>query len=749
MNYGRFFALDMEASRLEDGIAVFNYTWLRDEKANIGDVKISPEYPIFVSITPSFVRFVLQYCTYKQLGNNTLPFSFSPHRAGKTTSIIHMESMLLELPLTASSGPGLAATIKRIYNTPFPINLGDNENYIQYLLERSSNSNDNNNIASNLLMVDGIDYSSLSIWNMIDEDEKNDGKNNNRKYYKLYETEVNKKERYYNKFLRKLFLDFLFDVIHSDVFHNSAHYNQMYGALMSDFFCSSIIKKAEFYYQRALVNDIYKNEKFTEPFKAYDVIYAEALDLAERNWLECIQSPLADKHFVFTPNWYESKHSYDNDPDKRSNYTWFADPEEELRGVFNGEKCAIDAQSILSSKDLFKKSKKTPETTKLDISLDDSRLQLRQEATIKWLLKRYDFADALQLGFFKHANYILWVLLGFIIVMAVLAQAYDLLIWLAIIVLPAGLVMGSLVALLRQRKVSKRSFWQYVRMSLDYTQFLLPRLLASISAAWLSIALGEDLFKAFFDLKLNMVSAGLLALATFIFVAHEVDKIVPYVSIRRKLTRAAQLMLISFTMSLMVGLVVINFTGELFLERSGYLPEFYRDNILVSSINNDKERHLDINFREATMDPTLSDAEVMNTYTLSPISTKDSLNDISAKHAIKLFAETPYDMGYATRVSELTNAIDSIKSQGTNIALSDTTRGRFLLRHGNQKLFKDLLEYVEHHRDGHSVVQFITPPFFERYRFFVLHDFLIQFAVVAMFIGIFIQMIFEGKNITE
>lgn len=748
MNYGRFFALDMEASRLEDGIAVFNYTWLRDEKANIGDVKISPEYPIFVSITPSFVRFILQYCTYKDPSNNTTPFSFSPHQDSKT-HIIHMESMLLELPLTSSSGPGLAATIKRIYNTPFPINLGDNENYIQYLLERSSNSNDNNSIASNLLKVDGIDYSSLSIWNMIDEDEKNDGKNDNRKYYKLYETEVNKKERYYNKFLRKLFLDFLFDVIHSDVFHNSAHYNQMYGALMSDFFCSSIIKKAEFYYQRALVNDIYKNEKFTEPFKAYDVIYAEALDLAERNWLECIQSPLADKHFVFTPNWYESKHSYDNDPDKRSNYTWFADPEEELRRVFNGEKCAIDAQSILSSKDLFKKSKKTPETTELDISLDDSRLQLRQEATIKWLLRRYDFADALQLGFFKHANYILWVLLGFIIVMAVLAQAYDLLIWLAIIVLPAGIVMGSLVALLRQRKVSKRSFWQYVRMSLDYTQFLLPRLLASISAAWLSIALGEDLFKAFFDLKLNMVSASLLALATFIFVAHEVDKIVPYVSIRRKLTRAAQLMLISFTMSLMVGLVVINFTGELFLERSGYLPEFYRDNILVSSINNDKERHLDINFREATMDPALSDAEVMNTYTLSPISTKDSLNDISAKHAIKLMAETPYDMEYATRVSELNNAIDSIKSQGTNIALSDTTRGRFLLRHGNQKLFKDLLEYVEHHRDGHSVVQFITPPFFERYRFFVLHDFLIQFSVVAMFIGIFIQMIFEGKNITE
>ena len=34
-------------------------------------------------------------------------------------------------------------------------------------------------------------------------------------------------------------------------------------------------------------------------------------------------------------------------------------------------------------------------------------------------------------------------------------------------------------------------------------------------------------------------------------------------------------------------------------------------------------------------------------------------------------------------------------------------------------------------------------------KFFILRDFLIQFAFVAMFIGIFIQMLFEEKSITE
>ena len=35
------------------------------------------------------------------------------------------------------------------------------------------------------------------------------------------------------------------------------------------------------------------------------------------------------------------------------------------------------------------------------------------------------------------------------------------------------------------------------------------------------------------------------------------------------------------------------------------------------------------------------------------------------------------------------------------------------------------------------------------YKFLVLRNFLIQFALLAMFIGVFLQMSFEEKNITE
>ena len=65
----------------------------------------------------------------------------------------------------------------------------------------------------------------------------------------------------------------------------------------------------------------------------------------------------------------------------------------------------------------------------------------------------------------------------------------------------------------------------------------------------------------------------------------------------------------------------------------------------------------------------------------------------------------------------------------------------------------DLLPYVKHTNDGHPIAEYVTTPKCLKkwldYSIFILYDFLIQFAVIAMFIGIFIQMIFEEKNVTE
>ena len=64
MNRGKFFSLDLGASCLHEGISVFNYTDIFDADVIERKGQTTPRYPIFVSITPTSVKFILQYCVY-------------------------------------------------------------------------------------------------------------------------------------------------------------------------------------------------------------------------------------------------------------------------------------------------------------------------------------------------------------------------------------------------------------------------------------------------------------------------------------------------------------------------------------------------------------------------------------------------------------------------------------------------------------------------------------------------------------
>lgn len=61
-----------------------------------------------------------------------------------------------------------------------------------------------------------------------------------------------------------------------------------------------------------------------------------------------------------------------------------------------------------------------------------------------------------------------------------------------------------------------------------------------------------------------------------------------------------------------------------------------------------------------------------------------------------------------------------------------------------------MLQFVNHSgnsRENNSQIAKIAN--IQGYKLFILYDFLIQFSFIAMFIDIFIQMIFEEKQITE
>lgn len=813
MNYGRYFALNLDASRIEDGISVFNYTDLAEPRVS-GDNKISPEYPVFVTITPSSVKFILQYCIYRNSSGTYLDFLDAAN--GKDITISHMEEVLIELPLIETAGMSLASVIKRLYSTPFPITRNESdkegkkpEPYIKQLISNRYES-------SSILRErdrEEISYSSLNVWGL-----KSKGG-----YYELYDDV--KEGRKYTKVLRKLLLDFLFDMMHGDVFKNSAHFDGMYKALTSDYFCNSIIAKSEFYYQRAIVNALYDSEKWD---KSEHNIYASYFDRAEKNWIECIQDPRSDKEYEYIPQWFEGKSVEQKSSSVFSwvhaglrwlleflipsftinDNSWFVQPEKELQRVyFNLRNCK---DRIVNVKDLAKADDKIGAFRQfLSADNESESISIRRQASSRWLFKRYDFTDAFRLTFFPVSNVLVWFIASVIIFLTLSHDLpYDIIggiergvNWLfcgeardwasapKVIKFVAGAAIGVAVlwtlcySISRGRlasfKVGLRSGfisllsiglivlalsteilvlrWSLIILmviflfkarvfnnALSYMHLTFPRLVASIAAAWLTVALSEDLYKAFFDSQWSPLSMSFLLILMFVFVLYEVNKIVPRVNSLTKLLRSMELMIISFIISLGVGLLVVNFTGERLLARSGYLPEFYRDHVLLEHDGNVDIEELELDFGSINLQ------EYIDQYTLDILDENDSIAELEANKFIQAFSDTKYE-------SEFIEKIASARDLSVNydvVELSDTIKGKFLIRHENSYLFKDLLQNLKFTEKDHehAVVKYLTISKSGRadtYKFFILYDFLIQFAVVAMFIGIFIQMIFEEKNITE
>lgn len=743
MNHGKFFSLDLAASRIEEGIAVFDYTDIYDANIAEGTSNITPRCPIFVTITSTSVKFILQYCVYLKNVDQTkdkqeFVATIDPDDFNGDFAIRHMEEVLIELPITTTSGLSLAATLKRLYSTPFPICLQTEKNYFlelvknryefgvghQYVLKRADDKNESN-----------LHYSVLSIWNLYDKDFG----------YILFDNSYK-----YNKVLRKLILDFFFDMMHSDVFKNSVHYDEMYSTFMSDFFCSAIIRKAEYYYQRALVN-----QQDTDPQKITNSIsiYAENLEIAEQQWVKCIQALESDRHFEFQPKWFETDNSVKksclgnfkswlkeifcplyqlSNPD-----SWFASPEDELRGVTNHSR----KDDIACSRHLLfcVKKSKSPTIDQSYFSQNNISIQQRTAESSKWLLKRYAFKDAYQLAWGKYLDITNWIVVAAIILLSFFGF-WNKLVGLLMLV-GVVLVLCILIDTIKHKKV----------VTFDKTIFFYPRLVAAIVAAWFSIALSDSLFKTFFYAKFSWVTVILLLVLIFFFVLYEVHRTVPKFGMWSKVGRSIGLMMISCAISLVVGICVINFTGEKMLEKSGVLTNFYRDNVILTSNVQDDEPSLILDFDDILASDKWSDSLVINTYTHS---IPGNIDAAQARYAVHEFANTPYGEDYMNRIVHAYSMLhDSARVHDSTLVLSDSIRGRFLLRHENNALFMDLLPYVKHTNDRHPIAEYVNVRPLKwcgiDYSIFILYDFLIQFAVIAMFIGIFIQMIFEEKNVTE
>ena len=804
MNYGRYFRLNQSLSKVVDGVAIYDYIDLPVYFGPSVDNPMSPKYPISVTITSDAVCFRLHYSAFKleKSGNSKYPqYAYDRDDIDRkaldkqvNVGMAHMEEAILELPFADISSIRLSDTIKEIYNTKFPLQEKEGKEQISYggrfieqLIrkrypgyirpeEEVKELSLEDKLYHKLQIVSDNAASYSSLWLM-------DLKNNSGDAIYLYDR--NKKNTVIG-FLRKLLLDFMFDLKHSDVFQNSADYQKMYSGLMSDFYFSALMHKCEYYYYRKLTSKAIEenkeignanlsiNEKeiiCKERKKAITVLYANELVKAEDLWIKDIINPQAEKDFEHR---YPGKHKKLRDWIEYYNFkqwpSWFAEPEEEMRRVcftmkdVSGVKHICNADTLIRYLNIDINSQER--VTKKIINLRDAD----REKISRWFLKQYAFNDVLHLHLFKHANllFLLLFTLSILLLWAFHTTALHIFMGITVVVLVVSMTLswiykhnvcnscrchttcslyynmfykstGDIVNTRRtiiKEKIKKSFLVSFIALLFLYIglspivnkviektpeahiitnivlflflalsifvlanyrwlvsclHLFLPRLVASITLAWITLSMGVDLYVSFFDSAPSIPYIVTICIIVLFFVMYSINLVIPHSPPLRKLLRSIELMIVSYLISLSVGFVIVNFLGEKYLERGGYISDYYEQYI-----------------------------ENKNDSAIEFIGEEQTDNDIISKIILSDSSIVGYEKMILAKIDS-TNAANNIKD------------GHIKQTEGLQKVTRngDRIAYKR---------RFWGMPIF------VLPKFLFMFAFIAMFTGIFIQLIIFGDN---
>ena len=720
MNYGKYFRVNSDESF--DGVTVYDYVDL--PAYAIERKSISPKYPVSVVITENAVRFRLHYCAYKY-GDGKYAYDLVDNASAAPARTAHVNEVILELPFADNNMAPVSSVLSHVFSVRFPLlssddSQGHEENtYLAQLLNRRYREP----------VRDGRTFSTIWLMGL----KVNEGGE---------EPRINLKDQkgFYVGFLRKLVLDFMFDLRHTDVFQNSSDYERMYSGLMSDFLFSALMHKCEYYYQRGLIVDAIdkadRNGNPEEEMNNIRQLYVPRFLESERRWVDDIMNPAAERVFVDTGDCVSGSNaggiawkrlaavvSPVRLKSSRDDF-WFANPEEELRRVCFTMRGTNEERHLCNS-----------ETVAEYVGLTDKKpVQTLRSRISKWFLKRNAFIDAFHIHFPRFADYILPALIVVLTALAVLCrdlwtksfwsgrfyQVFN-----SVVCLTGVMGISSLLLVLwpaRKRKplsaaklhlVGKRLLWWtlwvgtgfcallclykygyglpfWLLASISLSVFLTgplwasvriipnvhltyPRLIASIAAAWFTLVIGNELVLSFFDIIPSALSCVLLSLVVFVFVLYDMNRDLPSAPSVVKFFRSLGVLCVSLCMSVLIGIFVLNFAGERFLERSGNLGG-------VSREMSPEERDL----YETTYGQTLS-------------------------------------------------------MPGDAVAPAEGITNLPRLEEGRVRKVGQTKEY--------PVATVWT--FGNGYRIFLLNGFLIQFAFLAMFIGVFIQMIFEDKSLNE
>ena len=548
MNFGKFFRLNWETSHLESGVAVFDYTGLTAHGESSERYSMSPKYPVSLTFSATSVKFLLHYGAFKSTKAEANPpqYAFEVNDIGnsKEVSIAHMEEVIIELPFAGKGSESLSSVIKRLYESEFPLRTKYGNQFLVKRLEETEEE---------AKKYRSHAYSSLKCM----------GSEGEWRPLSLYVLNNNKEQ--YTGFLRKLMLDFMFDLQHSDIFQSSGYFHAMYTGLMSNFYFSALLHKCEFYFYRQLLWDERKDQADKKELQSQDkkkqkdkkeqeekreILYLDYKREAERLWVKDITSPQAELEFN-----YDGKKT-----------EWFSDPETEMQEV------CFPSQEKNGNKKVCRKM--GPE--------QEHRVSISQ-----WLMSRYDFKDVYQFHapawisgisgkVKKHTNGIIIGLLVIFILLPGLFLFPSVTTEFPIYGILGFIVVALIVIVIKYlRKIfGKKRTEEGISLSNNLHLFF-PRLVAAIATAWITLALGFDLWVSFFDTSVYWIVIVIIAAVLCFFVLAKINQVTPHIGFFKKLSRSMEFIIIGYCISFAIGVVMVNYLGKPFMERGGYIQDFY------------------------------------------------------------------------------------------------------------------------------------------------------------------------------
>lgn len=552
MNYGRFFNLDTNSSQLVRGLTVFNYRGIKNsgELGKLEGNNTRTKYPIYVNFSREGVSFNLHFVKYSE-DNDCNDKKIKP----KTDREIigHSNSLILSLPISTNRDirDNLTRNICEIFKNNFT-KPNEKDSICELVKARWISSEDSLNLM-------GITYSSLEV----------------------FDINYGNKEYAIAAFLRKLLLDFIYDLEHTDIFKNAPYYEIVYEALNSNFLFRSIRNKAEYYYQRKMASITGVDNARLDGF-ARDIFIADNFIEAEKRWVETIADPRAESIFHFSNGWLGSVEEEMNAVYQSARLSKIAsNDKEELKEKIVKSKgmtwrCADFVSNIRCSKQEDEDGKLA--YNKKCLSRYNKKIIINARIALHWYLQKYNFAGILVIwNGGRHSTWRLvlrfFLALLFLSIIAIELTPCDWVINLHVPILIAlGLLAVRFIFYCKDRKMLG---------NVGGVNVYLPRLLAAVITAWLTLVIGENIFKGFFDRLHSWGTSSLLILATLLFVYHEIDKLNHYLRITKKIARAVVFVAIAFIYSVLSGIIVMDFFGIPYLERTDSIEKFYTHNIYI------------------------------------------------------------------------------------------------------------------------------------------------------------------------